>query len=188
MKRLLIMALLTGTAAAQAEAPKPGWMEYKPPYAEASSDLSHPHRTIDEVAIWSQEMAANALSLTPADYKAKLEEFKKYFAPQGWQLYDAYLKDSKLMNRVVEGKYSAATIVSSDPEIVNHGAVEGVYHWIVKSPVTISFFTNGHARTATPDASESAILYIDVARTAESDGNDGLAISHWRVDALAQQP
>jgi hypothetical protein len=173
-------------AAPEAEtAPAPtDWMTYKNPYVGEENDIGNPHRTPDEIATWAQQAATDVLSFTPADYKDKLNGFKKYFVPQGWQLYTAYLKDSNLLSMVTDQGYSVGTIVDSHPEIVNSGAVDGVYHWIVKAPVTISFFITDASGKIKPGAAGKYNLFIDMARVAAG-GQDGVAISNWRVDNIA---
>jgi len=165
---------------------KPDWLAYKNPYVGEENDIANPHRTSDEIATWAQQAATDALSFSPADYQDKLNGFKKYFAPQGWQLYAAYLKDSNLLAMVNDDGYSVGTIVDHHPEIINSGAVDGVYHWIVKMPVTISFFTTDTGGKIKPGTAGKYTLFMDMTRTTGGgqDDGDGVAISNWRVDEI----
>jgi hypothetical protein len=84
-----------------------------------------------------------------------------------------------------EEGYSVGTIVNAPPEVVNHGSAEGSYHWIVRMPVTISFYTtleNGETKTG---ASGKYLIYMDITRI-ESGGIDdnNIAIANWRVDDM----
>jgi hypothetical protein len=163
--------------------PPPAWLQYKNPYSGEENDISNPHRTTDEVTAWAQETSADVLSFGPRDYKEKLGGFKKYFVPAGWQLYAAYIKDTKLLDMVTAQGYSVGAIVSNSPDIVNHGPAGGVYHWIVRVPLTLSFFVSdaeGNARTA---ASGKYILYMDIARVATG-GDSGVAVHNWRMDEV----
>lgn len=158
--------------AQEAPSTQADWMKYRTPYAAGEQGLSGPHHTTEEVSIWAQQVAADALSFSPANYGKKMEDLRRYFTPPGWELYQAYLKNSKL-----DGTATVTSIVSSGSEIVSHGAVEGVYHWIVKSPVTTSFSGS--------DAGGQSVLYMDVARAPEGGGDDGLIVYNWRVDAVS---
>jgi hypothetical protein len=172
------------TPAAPASAPgqKPAWMEYKTPYIEGYTDISRAHRTSDEITTWAQQTASDLLTIAPAEYQTKMEGFKKYFAGQGWTYYTNYMKDSKFINMLTENQYSSTAVVDDAPEIVNQGTSQGVYHWIVKTPLTISFYSpdpEGFNRTHT---SNKYILFTDIGRVP----GDDVAIMNWRVDPAAE--
>jgi hypothetical protein len=165
----------------------PDWMSYKNPYAGEENNIANPHRTPDEIAALAQQTATDVLTFGLTDYKDKLGGFKKYFVAQGWQLYAAYLKDSGLLSRVTDDGYSVGAIVNSPPEIVNNGTTEGVYHWIVKLPITIGFSTVDAEGNAKAGPSGKYILYMDLGRTADGSGEGGIAINNWRVDPVPGQ-
>jgi hypothetical protein len=160
------------------------WMTYKNPYAGEENNLANPHRTAEEISAWAQQAATDALSFTPANYKDKLNGFKKYFMQQGWQLYADFLKNSNLLNTVTNDGYSVGALADSRPETVNSGPINGIYHWIVKVPVTISFYTLGADGKAKPGMASKYTLFMDMARTTEGGGDDGIAINNWRMDEI----
>ncbi|MFH1157576.1 MAG: DotI/IcmL family type IV secretion protein [Pseudomonadota bacterium] len=188
MKKILVVALLASglfapsLASAQPhKAPaRPSWLEYKSPYVGEENDIANPHRTTGEIASWAQQAAADSLSFSRADYKIKLNGFKKYFVPEGWKFYAAYLKNTRLINMVVDDGYTVGTIVNDLPEIVNQGVSNGVYHWIVRMPITISFFSAGPQGVSRPGASGKYLLLLDVGRVAEG----GIAIMSWAVEDM----
>lgn len=162
-------------------APRPSWLDYQVPYAGEENGISSPHRTMEEIADWAQQRAAELLSLTPKDYKTRLPEFKKYFIQDGWAQYAAYLKDSKTIGMVSEGGYSSSAIVDSAPEVINHGPVNGSYHWIVRMSVTVSFFkADGRGDTVTT-ATGKHVLYMDLGRVESPADENSIAITRWKV-------
>ncbi|MCE9507101.1 MAG: DotI/IcmL family type IV secretion protein [Alphaproteobacteria bacterium] len=165
----------------------PDWMSYKNPYAGEENDIANPHRTPEEIASLAQQTATDVLTFGLANYKDKLAGFKKYFVAQGWQLYAAYLKDSGLLSRITEDGYSVAAIVSSPPEIVNSGTTDGAYHWIVKLPITLGFFTTDAEGNTKTGPSGKYILFMDLGRAADGGGEGGIVINNWRVDPAAAQ-
>lgn len=192
-------ALLLGTAgishaqvaeqpAPPAETPKPDWMKYRVPYGGGTGagegGLSAAHRTLEEVGIWAQQAGADTLSFGPPAPLEKIEGFRKYFSSQGWKPYDDYLKKSTLLTMVAEQGYSVSTIVERTPEIVGHGVKEGAYHWILKMPVTVGLFSKDAAGNAKSGDSSKYVLFMDVMRTAEGGGDNGLAIFNWRLDPV----
>jgi hypothetical protein len=146
------------------------------------NDIANPHRTSDEMSIWAQETVADIMSFASGDYNGKLAQYRRYFTPEGWELYSNYLRDAKLLNIVSEQGYSIGTIVDSVPEIVNQGTSGGVYHWILKMPITISFFNADNVGNIKTGASGKYILYIDVMRIPETNSGENIAINNWRVD------
>ena len=163
-------------------APRPAWLEYKPAYLGEETDIGNPHRTTEEITTWSQQAAAEVLSFSKENYTDKMGSFKKYFVQQGWSLYTAYLKDTKIIDMVGEGGYSIGTIVDEVPEIVNQGSSAGAYHWILRMPITITFFKKDPVTGETKAGSSGKFfLFVDVLRVAAGGGDDGIAIANWRV-------
>ena len=170
------------TAAAPQVESVPDWLKYKPAYQGEENNVANPHRTTDEITAWAQQAAADVLSFNKENLNARMESFKKYFVKQGWLLYISYLKDNKVIDMVNQQGYSVSTIVSQVPEIVNRGASGGVYHWILRMPITVSFFKKDPA-TGEPKQGPSGkfYLFLDVSRVAIGGGDDGIDITNWRV-------
>lgn len=187
MKKLLIVAVLLlvniSHAVAQAD-----WRTYKTPYVGEENNIANPHRSAEEISIWAQRAVTDVLSFSKADYKTKLAGFKKYFVPQGWQLYAAYLKDSKILNMVVDEGYTLGTIATEVPEVMQHAAAGGVHHWMVRIPVTVSLFTVNPAGENVVSASRKSVLFMDIGRVAESAEIDGIAVYNWRMDDAVSVP
>lgn len=180
-----VTAAPPGTAQAPAaEAPlppRPAWLEYHPVYTGEENDMNNPNRTHEEIAQWAQQAAADVLSFSKSDYNAKMASFKRYFQPQGWKLYTAYLTDSRAIDMVGKQDLIMGAIVDELPEIVNQGSAGGAYHWILRMPVTIGFHrldAEGMPKTV---ASGKFYLFIDVQRVAVGLGDNGVAIVNWRV-------
>ncbi len=196
MKKFLIAAILAVIAAAPAVAQAqggtspppadkalPSWMQYKSPYTGQEYDISNPHRTSEEIETWSEQAAADVLSFNKGNYMWKMRKFKKYFTDSGWKEYTDYLKTSRIIDMVASDKYSIGAIVDEQPLIINQGDVGGAYNWILRMPVTISFFTKDATGTEQTGPSAKFYLFIDVARVANGGGQNGIAISNWRMES-----
>lgn len=181
---------LIGISYAFAEgAGKPSWMEYKPSYAGEESNIANPNHTRDEMTSWAQAAAAEVLTFDKTGYNERMKILAKYFAADGWTGYSEYLKSSKVLDMVMSQGYSVSAIVADVPEIVNQGAVSGVYHWIMRMPITISF-TKAAAPGAAPQEGPAGkfYLFMDVMRVAEGKGgSNGLAITKWRIMDMPKQ-
>lgn len=201
MKRALMVLMCAGTAilavpaawaqgapARAAPAPAssyklPAWQPYGDQNGE--NNIANSNRTLDEMITWSQQTVADVLSFGPDDHAKKMDGFRKYFASQGWDLYMNYLKGSNIQDMVDNQHYFVSTIVPST-EIYSSGTKDGAYHWIVKMPITIGFYTKA-SPTAEPKPGPNGkfLLYIDVMRV-PSGGDNGLAIVNWQVTALGK--
>lgn len=170
--------------AATAPGGKPDWMTYKNPYAGEETDLANPHRNSDEISAWARQAATDVLSFGPTDYRTKLGAFKKYFGPTGWQTYADYLRSSNILSAVTTDGLTVGAIAGGQPEVVNSGPVDNVFHWIVKIPVTVSYYNKGADGAAKEFSSAKYTLFMDMARTATTD-SDGISINNWRMDPVA---
>ncbi len=161
----------------------PAWLQYHSPYAGKESDIANPHRTIGEIEIWAEQTAADVLSFNKRNYTPKMTGFQKYFTPSGWKQYADYLQSSRIVDMVGTDNYSVGTIVDERPLVINQGDVNGAYNWILRMPVTISFFTKDPV-TGTEKTGPSAkfYLFMDVARVASGGGENGIAIADWRME------
>lgn len=159
----------------------PSWLEYKPVYSGEETNIANPHRTRDEITTWAQQTAAEVLSFGRDDYTQKMTSFRKYFVPQGWDLYIGYLKQTRAIEMISAEDYTMGAIVADVPEIVNQGTFNGAYHWILRMPVTISFANKNPDGTAKPGPSGKFYLFMDVLRVPEGGGDAGIAITNWRV-------
>ena len=201
LRAVLFAVILLGVSAARAEsisvdvpdsasAPAsarpaetvPDWMKYRPAFQGEENNIANPHRTTEEIAAWAQQAAADVLSFNKENRAARMADFQKYFVKQGWMLYIAYMQENKVLSMVDQQGYAVSTIVSQVPEIVNRGASNGVYHWILRMPITISFYKKDPSTgEPKPGPHGNFYLFLDISRLAEGGGDNGIAITNWRV-------
>src|SRR5690606_26703976 len=168
---VMLAALLAGgSAVAQTPAAKPDWMTYHNPYSAADT-LASPHRNHDEVAAWVQQAATDTLTFTPADYREKIGGFRKYFTPQGWEPYAGFVRGGGVLDAVATKGYSVSALAGGASDVADEKAVDGLWHWTVKRPITLTL-TNGQGSTQTVRYA----LTLDLVRTGQNDKN-GIAIS-----------
>lgn len=202
--------IISAGAAAQ-EAPPPkgdGWMEYKSPYVGEQNDLSNPHRTIEEVLIWAQQRATEALSFSSArenmimadnaklneiEFQGeamddKLRRIKGHFTTEGWREYVIYVKQSRLADMVRDKDYSVTTIVNGTATVVDSGTVAGAYHWLVKLPVMVTFIIRDEMGEPQPAPAADFELLMQVGRNKDSTDTDGIAIEGWKMNAKEPAP
>lgn len=186
----------------QAEAPipdsqKPGWMQYSSPYAGEQNDLTNPHRTAEEIAIWAQGSATDMLTFTASDMiailrgdgvtdlpeepNAKLARIKKKFSDQGWAEYAGFMRDKGIIDRVRQQGQSVTTVADGQGLVIDKGANGNSYRWTVRLPVMISFLAfdamSGEQRSLLTAHYE---ITMQLARIPQkSPAEDGLEIEKW---------
>ncbi|MBU6475002.1 MAG: DotI/IcmL family type IV secretion protein [Alphaproteobacteria bacterium] len=200
MKKLLtgsvlaVLTALSGAALAQgggapaaspsADKPLPAWLQYKSPYVGEEDDIANPHRTTDEIETWAEQASADVLTFDRENYATRMAGFKKYFAASGWKQYADYLKSSHIVDMVGTDGYSIGAIVDEMPLIINQGTVNGAYNWILRMPVTVSFFTKDPETGAEKTGpSGKFYLFLDISRVASGGDKNGIAIADWRMES-----
>lgn len=160
----------------------PDWMEYKNPYTAEQDNLTNPHRTPEEITMWAEQIAVEALSMSNENSNERLTEIKKVFAPSGWKDYVTYLQKSQLINMIRQQDYDAMTIVDGSGFIAQKASTGGAYRWLVEVPVVTSL-TRPDPQTGQPGAARSARLriIIQIGRVKQGGDDNDIAIESWTV-------
>jgi len=162
----------------------PAWMQYQNPYSGEENDISNANRTSDEIIAWASHAATSALTLTPTDMNNQFGEIKKSFSPQGWSEYGAYVQQAQIVDMVQNRQYSVNAIIKNGALIVDSGAANGSYHWLVKLPIMVTLLHDdgqGH-----PQAMQGGDfdLTLQVGRMPQGSGApDNMAVESWRIAA-----
>ena len=198
LTKLLLAALLAAGALAYAStAPaqegkaadplqqksQPAWMEYKNPYVSQHADISNPHRTTEEILVWSQKIVSSALNFEPDDFNARVTDLKKIFVGEGWNEYAGYLRESRLADMVRVDRLHVATIVNGDPMVVNKGPAGGNYHWVVSAPLLVTFMRQDlNTGEKSPVSGGNYRLTMQIGRTTPDAGDEGTVVESWRIE------
>ncbi len=169
--------------AAAPAAPAADWMQYQNHYAGEQNNLANPNKTTEEITGWAQKAVADALSFTPEDLDEKIKAAKNMFVERGWNEYAAYVRDAQLLDRVRTQKMSMSTILNGGAIIMGSEPIEGVYRWLVRAPVMITFLRKDAATGEQKPAGTGKFnLTLQILRVPQGQGDDGVAIESWKVD------
>lgn len=159
----------------------PAWLQYRSPYSAKSADLTVSHLSAPEISAWTQEAVSDVLSFSPANYTDRLTGFKKYFVVSGWKAYAEYLSKNGLPDLVKGQQYTLNAIVNRPPHVLKEGAINGVYRWLVETPVTLSLSrANGSGQSQTvPSTARNLNVLTQIVRIGDNGGPAGLAIENW---------
>lgn len=164
------------------------WMEYKNPYVNEQGNLANPNRTTDEILALGREMATDALSFKPEEMdkppegeKNKLENLRPHFSENAWKEYMQYMRDSRFLDMVYRNRYTASTIADGDIIMINSGPIAGSYRWVVQVPLLITFHQISRVGEILPVTSGRFKLTIQIGRTKENEGKNGMQIDSWKM-------
>lgn len=160
----------------------PDWMQYKGIAAD-TADLRVPHRSDQEILIWAQEAAAEALTMNYQDYPQRMEESAKYFTDYAHNQYKAYIQETKLVERIRNGGYIMNAVASGDAFIHKKAPVEGAFRWLLEIPLIISFFQEDAQGNLQPDVRMTGEikLLLQLGRIPDMNDTDGIKIETWSV-------
>ncbi len=160
----------------------PEWMQYKGIAAD-TADLRVPHRSDQEILIWAQEAAAEALTMNYQDYPQRMEEVGKYFTDYAYNQYEAYIQETKLIERIRNGGYIMNAVASGDAFIHKKQPVEGAFRWLLEIPLIISFFQEDSMGNLQPDVRMTGEikLILQLGRIPDMNDTDGVKIETWSV-------
>jgi hypothetical protein len=166
-----------------AATPATDWMQYQNHYAGEQNNLANPNKTSEEITAWAQKAVADALSFTPEDLDEKIKAAKNMFIQRGWDEYAAYVRDAQLLDRVRTQKMSMNTILNGGAVIMGSEPINGVYRWLVRAPVMITFLRKEDATGMQKPAGTGKFnLTLQIMRVPQGQGESGIAIESWKVE------
>lgn len=165
--------------------PVPDWLKYRG-QSEKRQDLSSSHRTIKEIELWTQNAAIEVLTFSKGDHEERFAEFKPYFTKAGWKKYTDYIEKTAVLKTIKTSNYSLNSIVKGGSRVVNKGAINGKYRWLVEVPVIMSFFKISPDDKLNVRAAQGGqvLLTIQVGRAEKGYDTDGLLIENWKTTKM----
>lgn len=134
---------VTGTAA------QPG-VDYKPEGAiEGGVALDQPHRQPAQVEAWASRMVTDSLNIDPARYEKHITGdsmapgINRYMTPYAIEAFKAFMVKDNLLAALQSNDLQMRTFVTDTSRLLNQGAVQNRYRWLVETPATISFLPRG---------------------------------------------
>ncbi|MCK6418349.1 MAG: DotI/IcmL family type IV secretion protein [Alphaproteobacteria bacterium] len=144
--------------------------------------LQLPHRSTEQIGQWAVMAVSEALTIEGADMAAHLQKIRPHFEPSTFAAQQQFYADSGIAGALADGRYQLRSFVQSAPLLLNEGAVEGRYRWLFEVPVMLSYLPRGaqEYQHAEP-INRNLRLTVQVGRSAQAPGMDGVWIEYWRV-------
>lgn len=118
-----------------------------PQYFAATNDLrfvqlaplTEPTITDTGLNNWIAETITRSLSLDFSHWQTTLGDLRPDFSNASFNAFIVNLKSSGLLEKVVKQRLVLSAVPESAPIIVNQGVLGGVYSWLVKFPIKVSY-------------------------------------------------
>lgn len=124
-----------------------------------------------ELNTWTANSVVQAYTFSFANYRAEQSAAQKNFTPQGWRSFQLALRESNLLQTVIDERYVTTAAPTGAPVLLDSGLVEGRYAYKLQMPMVVTYQSS--ARTT----SQNLMMDIIVVRQPETDNPRGLGIA-----------
>lgn len=159
--------------------------------AESQSlPLDTAHRTDSELKEWITTAISESMFFDSTNYSTIKQQVSPYFTASGMKQYDDYLRSSGILNNIQQNNYRMSIFIEDKPLLMNSLEMEGVYRWLYRLPLTISFVPRN---TVTLQESRNNIvnrkmnLQIQLRRVRLQGNPDAVQIESWNMSARRGQ-
>lgn len=155
-------------------------LTYQPPVSEETAiTIDQPHRTPNKALEWVAAFASRSLNLDPLRYESHIADASTYMTPYAVDALKEYLNRDQLLEAVRSNNLTMRAFVEGPGRILNQGAVQGRYRWLVETPVTVTFLPRDTIdySEVTPKNRRMKIR-TQVGRVPQG-GNEGMLIETW---------
>lgn len=119
-------------------------VEYKPETAlESGVSLDQAHRQPVQLLDWSSKVISDSLDFDPLRYDQHLVSLQTQMTPYAIEAFKAFLAKDNLLAALTSNGLVMRAFVTDPARLLNQGAVQGRYRWLVETPVTITFLPRG---------------------------------------------
>ncbi|MCB1563721.1 MAG: DotI/IcmL family type IV secretion protein [Alphaproteobacteria bacterium] len=155
---------------------------------ESTVPLNLPHRSPAHLVEWVTTASSEVLTFEKSDYRAEIKDRKDRFDSNGLREYVAFLQERNIIKILEDGTFQVRSFVEEPPLLLNEGVVDGRYHWLYELPMMVSYMDRNMKTYKKADAvNQHIILKVQIGRSADGSGIDGLKIEHFSGRADTQE-
>lgn len=137
------------------------------------SPLSSPVVTQEYVLQWAELVVRSAYNLDFGGYEAQLQKTSQYFTRAGWESFNQGLKDSELLDTVINKKLYVSAVVNGPAVVINRYVRHGKFTWEVQMPVLMSYTSANMTRK------KQAYVSMTISRVPELEEARGIAVTNF---------
>ncbi len=141
--------------------------------------LSNPMLKPTKLLDWTRKTVTSAYTFNFANYRKVFENLRKSFTDSGWKDFNDMLKNSRILDEVINKKLFMSTKIVGTPSILDDGIINGHYAWRVQIPVSITYkFAD---KNAGEETKQSFTINVIVIRVPDLDNPEQVAITNLSV-------
>lgn len=119
-------------------------IEYAPANdVQSVAALDQPHRQPGQMTVWISKAVADALDFDPLRYEAHLAAQGLVMTPYAMEVFKGFMAKDNLLEALKSSDMVMRAFVTDASRVLNQGAIQGRYRWLMETPVTISFMPRG---------------------------------------------
>lgn len=107
------------------------------------------------------------------NYRDELQRASDYFTPEGWQAYLKELQQSGNLDAVIDKKLIVTAVATRAPIISQQGLIDGVYTWVVKAPILITY------KSANQYNQQTLLVTLLIKRISTLTNPNGIGITNY---------
>lgn len=111
---------------------------YKTPEGDDQSQISKPHRTVEELSEWLSGIVMNTLEIRAATPKEDAQKSKSFFTKKAYRDFLTFLQQQSYWIFITQRKYNMNASSTRPPAVLCALAVNGYYTWLFEVPVIIN--------------------------------------------------
>jgi intracellular multiplication protein IcmL len=133
--------------------------------------IDRPISSQTDLTNWVANSVAAAYTFDFANWRNELGAAQSNFTRAGWKGFQAALKDSGLLQTVMDSKYVTTAVPKSAPVLLDSGIIEGRYAWKLQMPLLVTF------QSSEKTVSQDLMVNVIVVRQPETEQPRGLGIA-----------
>ena len=133
--------------------------------------VSQPISSTSDLTTWVANSVVQAYTFDFANWRPQLQAAQLNFTGPGWKGFENALKDSGILQTVLEKKYVTTAVPTGSPVLLDKGIISGRYAWKLQMPLLVTF------QSAERTASQNLMVDIIVVRQPETEHPRGLGIA-----------
>ncbi len=144
--------------------------------AAAAIETSSPNIPVDQPLptppwSWVSNAVSDIMSFSYTDYQRRLQQSSKHFTKAGWESFAASIQRTRIIDLVAAQQLMVSGKVDA-PQVIQEGAMNGKYIWVVQMPLTITY-------QGKETHTDKAYITLVIDRENSPASPDGLAIAKW---------
>ena len=133
--------------------------------------INMPIGSLTDLATWVANSVVQAYTFDFANWRAQLSAARSNFTNPGWHGFETALKDSGVLQTVLEKKYVTTAVPTSAPVLINQGMVDGRYAWKFQIPLLVTY------QSSERTVPQNLMVEVLVVRQPETENPRGLGIA-----------